>query len=242
MTENAILRTAYKTLAVLLLSYAILAGLLKTLPQVGDLEQTARNLFFHVPMWFTMYLQMAISVTYSLKYLKNARPDDDLKAEEAARVGVFFGVLGLLTGMVWSRVTWGALMQDDNPAAWWAWDPKQTGALVGVIMYLAYFVLRGSIEDETRRARLAAVYNIFAAAGLLPLTLIIPRFTESLHPGGQDGSPVFDTKDVSTEYRLVFYPAILGFMLLAVWILELRVRLRRLEAQAEAPYDDASMG
>lgn len=231
MIQNKILQWTYKTLAILILTYVILFGLLKTLPQVGDLAQTARNLFFHVPMWFTMYLMMFISVIHSLRYLKRMRPLDDIQAEEAAGVGVFFGLLGLFTGMVWSRVTWGALMQDTNPAAWWSWDPKQTGALVAILIYGAYFILRGSIEEPDKKARLAAVYNIFAAASLIPLTLIIPRFTQSLHPGGTEGSPVFNTKDVSNEYRLVFYPAIIGFMLLAIWVYELRVRLRKLESK-----------
>jgi heme exporter protein C len=116
-------------------------------------------------------------------------------------------------------------MPDTNFAAWWSWDPKQTFALAAIIVYAAYFLLRSSVDDENKRARLAAVYNIFAASSLVPLTLIIPRALGGLHPGGVDGSPVFDAKDVSNEYRLVFYPAIVGFMCLGLWLTELRVRM-----------------
>lgn len=229
------LRWSYKFAALGLLTYALTVGLTLTLPRVGDLGQTSRNLFYHVPMWFTMYLLMAISVVYSLLYIRSNRLDHDLVAVESARIGVFFGLLGLATGIVWSRVTWGSLMPATNPAAWWSWDPKQTGALVAVLVYLAYFVLRGSIEEDSKRARLSAVYNIFAAASLIPLTLIIPRILGGLHPGGDEGSPVFNTEDISNHYRVIFYPAILGFWGLGLWLVELRVRLQRLYFRFDNP-------
>lgn len=228
MTIPKALRWTYRIGTVVLLTYALAYGLLASLPRLVNLGQTSRNLFYHVPMWFSMYLLMAVSLAASLMYLRKARLDYDRVAREAAAVGVFFGLMGLATGIIWSRVTWGALMPDSSFAAWWSWDPKQTFALAAVLVYAAYFLLRSSVDDETKRARLAAVYNLFAAASLVPLTLIIPRALGGLHPGGADGSPVFDAKDVSNEYRLIFYPAILGFMSLGLWMTELRYRAARL--------------
>jgi heme exporter protein C len=231
------MKLLYKTGTVVLLLYALVWGLLSPVPQVGDLGQTARNLFYHVPQWFSMYLMMALSAWYSLRWL--AKPDEhwDRCAHTYAQTGVLFGFLGLLTGSVWSRVTWGRLMPDTNPAAWWSWDPKQTFALAAVLVDLAYLQLRTSIEDPTRRARLAAVYNLFAAASLIPLTLIIPRILGGLHPGGSDGSPVFNKEDISNEFRLIFYPAIIGFMGLGLWVSELGIRVKRLQAAAAQPDD-----
>ncbi len=234
MTESPRLRLLYKSLAVLLLGYALVAGLLMGVPDIGgNLQQTSRNLFFHVPMWFTMYTLMGVSLWGSIGVLRRARVDGpaldaDRLASEAARLGIFFGCLGLITGMTWARATWGELLADTDPTAYWSWDPKQTGALVAVMAYLAYFLLRGSLESAEQRARVSAVYNVFAAAALVPLTLIIPRQLESLHPGAE-GSPVFNSADIAPSYRLVFYPAALGFILLGLWLLELRVRLRRVE-------------
>lgn len=234
MLDSPRFRLVYKSLAVLLLGYALVAGLLIGVPDIGgNLRQTSRNLFYHVPMWFTMYAMMGVSLWQSVRVLRAGRADAaaldaDRIAAEAARLGIFFGCLGLVTGMTWARVTWGELLRDTDPTAYWSWDPKQTGALVAVLAYLAYFLLRGSVDGAGQRARLAAVYNVFAAAALVPLTLIIPRQLESLHPGAE-GSPVFNSADIAPTYRLVFYPAILGFICLALWLLELRVRLRRLE-------------
>jgi len=228
MLESPLLRRMYKTLALLLLGYVVLAGLLSPLPDIG-IQQSSRNLFFHVPMWFSMYLMMALSVLWSLLYLHNGKPGTDHRAREAALMGVVFGLLGLSTGIIWSRVTWNQAIPATDPAAWWGWDPKQTGALIAVLLYLAYFVLRGSVEVPRQRARLAAVYNVFAAAGLIPLSLIIPRMLGGLHPGADGQTELFDKESLSNAYRLIFYPAIVAFMLLGLWVMELRVRLGRLE-------------
>jgi len=230
MIETPTLRIIYKALTIIVLTYVIVAGLTFSIPNIGgNIQQTSRNLFFHVPMWFSMYLMMGLSVYYSIRYMKNSLEIYDWGARESAAIGVGYGLLGLTTGSVWSRVTWGELLPATDPTAWWAWDPKQTYALVAVLVYLAYFLLRNSIEINQQRAKVSAVYNIFAAASLVPLTLIIPRIVGGLHPGGDDGSPVFDSKDISNEYRMIFYPAIIGFMLLGLWIFELRMRVLKIE-------------
>jgi heme exporter protein C len=215
-------------MAVIFVSYAIIAGLTFKVPKLGSLGHSARNLYFHVPMWFTMYTLMAISVFYSIKYLKNFSLQDDLIASSAAWIGTLFGILGLFTGSVWSRVTWGEALPDNDFSAWWAWDPKQTLALIAVFSYFAYFILRSSFDYPEQKAKFSAIYNIFAAASLIPLTLIIPRMLGGLHPGGSEGSPVFNQKDISNDFRIVFYPAIVGFICLGIWLLNLRVRIYRL--------------
>jgi heme exporter protein C len=89
---------------------------------------------------------------------------------------------------------------------------------------LAYLVLRGSVQDEQQRARLSAIYNIFAFAVAIPLLFIIPRIASaSLHPG-MGGNPGFSKYDLDSHMRLVFYPAVIGWTLLAVWITEVSCR------------------
>jgi heme exporter protein C len=225
----------YKILAIGLIGYALLAGLLKSLPDMGgNMAHTSRNVFYHVPMWFTMYLLMSISVFYSIRYLLRGKDRFDIIARESARTGMVFGLLGLSTGIIWSRVTWRELIPSDSFAAWWSWDPKQTMVVVALMIYAAYFILRSGIEEPSSRARIGAVYNIFAAASLIPLTLILPRMLGGLHPGGDDGNPLENIR-LSNEFRVVFYPAVLGFMLLSVWILELNVRFTLYQQK----FDDA---
>jgi heme exporter protein C len=230
-----ILRTVTAALAVLMLLYAVARGFTISLPDRGAiLGQTARNLFFHVPMWFAMLVMAYTSVVYSIKFLRHGRLGDDVAARESANLTVLFGMLGLVTGSIWSRVTWGENIAASDTDAWWAWDPKQTMALVCVLIYLGYFLLRRSFEEETQRAKIAAVFNIFAAASIYPLLYIMPKAMEGLHPGAQDG----DFKDItmfqlSGEFRGIFWPAVFGFILLAAWMLDLRVRMARAKIKLE---------
>jgi heme exporter protein C len=96
------------------------------------------------------------------------------------------------------------------------------------LIYSSYFILRSSFDDEQRRARLSAIYNIFAFATFIPLVWILPRLTDSLHPGN-GGNPAFGKYDMDSSMRMVFYPAIIGWTLLGVWITSLRIRLRVIE-------------
>ena len=148
-------------------------------------------------------------------------PHQDLRAVEWANVGILLGVLGILTGMLWAKFTWGD---------YWTNDPKLNGSAIGLLIYLAYFVLRGSLEDEQQRARISAVYNIFAFATLIPLLFILPRMYDSLHPGN-GGNPGFNAYDLDNRLRMVFYPAVLGWILLGVWVGTIRYRLRLIQEQ-----------
>ncbi|HVS95400.1 MAG TPA: cytochrome c biogenesis protein [Puia sp.] len=210
----------WKILCAALLLYTIIMGFLGPVPALPILDETIRNLYFHVAMWMAMMITFIVSVIYSVKYLRSNRLVFDIYALEYARIGIVFGILGLATGSVWARWTWGAF---------WSNDPKQLGAVIALLIYLAYFVLRNSMTDLDKRARIGAVYNIFAFAMLFPTIWIIPRMVESLHPGGM-GNPAFDTKDIDSRMRIVFWPgAVPGWTLLGVWITTLRIRLRLLE-------------
>ncbi len=182
------------------------------------LYESIRNLFFHVPMWFGMILLLVLSFGSSIKYLTSNDEMFDIVASSFAAVALFFGLLGILTGMQWANFTWG------SP---WPKDPKLNGAAVGMLVYLAYFVLRGSLENEQTRARVSSVYNIFAFNIYIVFIFVLPRLNESLHPGS-GGNPGFNTYDLDNIMRPVFYAAVLGFSGVGYWIASLLVRYRLL--------------
>jgi heme exporter protein C len=110
-------------------------------------------------------------------------------------------------------------------------EPKLLGAAIALLIYAAYFVLRGSFTDMDKRARVAAVYNIFAFVMLFPSIWIIPRLVGSLHPGApgsNTGNPALKTDDLDAGMRLVFYPAVIGWTLLGVWVATLKIRMQLL--------------
>lgn len=210
-------------MAVLLVLYAIIGGFLGDVPALPILNETIRNLYFHVTMWFAMMIIMTISLVYSIRYLSGFKREHDFIAAEAANTGLFFGFLGLFTGMLWARFTWGT---------WWVADPKLNGAAITVLIYLAYTILRNSMDEEQKRAKVAAVYNIFAYTLLVVFLMVLPRMTDSLHPGN-GGNPAFSTYDLDSKMRMVFYPAVTGWTLLGVWIMTLNVRIRKIKSKSD---------
>jgi heme exporter protein C len=217
----------WKILSFLLLAYTIVAGFLWEVPRLFILNETIRNLYFHVCMWFGMMILFGVSVAYSIIYLRKANYRSDIIASAFASIGMAFGVLGYLTGFIWVSVTW---VSDQNQSFSAVMkEPKLIGAAIALLVYGAYFVLRGSFTDIDQRARVSAVYNIFAFILLFPSIWVIPRLVGSLHPGapGSDsGNPALNRQDLDSSMRMVFYPAVIGWTLLGVWIATLRIRLQ----------------
>lgn len=183
------------------------------------LYETIRNLYYHVPLWFAMFILFISAVVLSAMHLATSKIKFDQQAASLTSVGILYGVLGLITGAIWAKHTWGA---------YWSFDVKQNMTAIGLLIYGAYFVLRIAIEDAEKKARISAVYNIFAFATLIPLLYVIPRLTDSLHPGA-GGNITFGSEDLDNTMRLVFYPAIIGWALFGVWLASLRFRTERLK-------------
>lgn len=166
-----------------------------------------------------MILLLIGSVVHAVIFLSTGNMKSDTRSAEQAMVGLVFGMVGIVTGMIWAKNTWGA---------YWTNDPKLNSAAIGMLMYLAYMVLRSSIEDEEKRARVSAVYNIFSLPVFLVLIFVLPRLTASLHPGN-GGNPGFSSYDLDSRLRAVFYPAIIGFTLMGYWMAQLGIRSKFLE-------------
>jgi heme exporter protein C len=152
-------------------------------------------------------------------YLRSFDLKYDRMAFATVKTGLVFGILGIITGMIWAQNTWGT---------WWLNDPKLNGAAVGILVYLAYLILRASLDDPEKRARLAAVYKIFAFVIMFVFIMILPRISgPSIHPG-VDGNPALATGDLDPVMRKVFFPAILGWILFSYWIYTIVERTDRL--------------
>lgn len=221
----------WKILGIAILLYVHVGGLLFDVPRLNILNETIRALYFHVPMWFGMVFLFTASLIYAIRYLRSPGIENDIRTVTFASVGTVFGILGTLTGMLWAKYAWGEF---------WHWDPKQNCAAIATLIYLIYFVLRGSLDDQEQKARLSAVYNIFAFFAMVPLIFIIPRMASSMHPGAS-GNPGFNMYDLDSKMRLVFYPAVIGWILVGVWIASLGIRYKILAEKIQASEDDPGM-
>lgn len=215
----------WKLLGILLVLYSIIAGLLIDVPDLPIIRQSIRNLFFHVVMWFSMMVMFGTSLVRSLRYLSTFDIKHDVYAIQSVNVGLFFGIMGIITGMEWANFTWG------TP---WTNDPQLNGAAITILAYFAYLVLRRSIDEENKRARISAVYNIFAFVMLIVFIGILPRLAEgSLHPG-KGGSPMTVT-NLDIMMRLVFYPAIAGWIIIGYWLTGIRVKMDFIRQHIDNP-------
>ena len=194
-----------------------------TFPFRGLLAETIRNQYFHVSLWFALMILMLSAAVYAVAYLIRGKPEFDRRSEALTKVGLAFGMLGLVTGMVWANFTWG------RP---WSGDVKQNMTAIALLIYMAYFVLRASVASDQQASRIGAAYNVFAFAMLIPLLYIIPRMRASLHPGA-GGNPGFGGEDLDSTMRMVFYPGIIGFTLVGVWLAQLSWRTARLKRRIQ---------
>lgn len=199
-------------------------------PFRGHLAETIRNTYFHVSLWFAMIFVFIAGCVYAVKYLRRSgkasrelpgvvslRDKADYWSVAFTSVGMLFGTLGLATGAVWAKYTWGSF---------WSWDPKQVTTLIALLIYAGYFVLRAAFRDPEQRARLSAVYNIFAFVLLIPLIYVLPRMANnSLHPG-MAGNPALGGEDLDNTMRMVFYPIIIGWTLFGFWMATVSYRIQ----------------
>ena len=188
-------------------------------PYRNILNETIRNTFFHVALWFAMFILLLIGLYHAIKYLLTGLHEHDIVSASFNRIAIMYGVFGLITGSVWAKFTWNTF---------WTTDVKLNMTAVAMLIYLAYLVLRGSSTDYDRRAKICASYSIFAFIALIPLVFVIPRLTDSLHPGN-GGNPALGGEDLDHTLRMFFYPAIIALTLLGIWMSQLLTRYERLK-------------
>ncbi|MCU0425349.1 MAG: cytochrome c biogenesis protein [Candidatus Kapabacteria bacterium] len=196
-----------------------------TLPYIPQLEERARNLYFHVPMSWVAMLAYVVAMVFGFRYLKTRDISYDIKSSAAAALGTLFTILATVTGAIWAKFNWGEF---------WNWDPRQTSIFILLLMYGAYFALRQAIDNDERCGRLSAVYVIFAVVPAVFLMFIMPRILDGLHPGaGNDSNagPLLSANkdDLNIVKQVIFSLAFGGFTMLFFWMLSLQVRIKQIE-------------
>jgi heme exporter protein C len=226
---------AIKFASIACITCAILAGIaIPMVPQpqswlefpiIPGLEDKARNIFFHVPMAWASVLGFLCALYYGFRYLRTKDFDYDIKSVSSAGLGTMFCILATVTGSLWAKFNWGSF---------WNWDPRETSIFILLLIYGAYFALRSALGSDEVRARLSAVYSILAGLTAPFFIFIMPRIFGGLHPGAKGdtaGSTPVAQLHMPSNMRMVFMLSIIGFSLLFIWLLHLRIRIARIEYQ-----------
>jgi heme exporter protein C len=186
-------------------------------PTDGDQGFSQRIFYLHVPIALTTYACFVVAAWKALRLLSTGQERHDLESYTAVHIGVIFGVLTLITGSIWARISWGI---------WWNWDENQLVLfLVVFLFYCSYFMLRFSVELGPRRARLSAVYALFGVV-LIPVSFLAIRLAANfIHP------VVFTARgpQMAGSMFLVFCLMLVGLVGLAAALSHTELAGRRLD-------------
>lgn len=183
----------------------------------------ARIIFFHLPSAILSSIYLIAGAILSARYLKTRQWQWEVRAVAANEMGTLLAVFTMITGVLFSKVQWGA---------WWQWDPRQTSFLLVLLLFLGYFALRAAHPDETQRASFSAAYAVAMLVPTVFLIFVAPRIMASFHPNS-----VIVTGGFMPEYRLVLYGVGLALLCVTFWIYRLRVRVGLAEKAMETYYD-----
>ncbi len=225
MSDRPALGEAARWLLFAWLGLIIWAAFFYAPAAAGFQGQSSRIVFFHVPMAWVATLAFLVSCIASIRYLRSRNPKDDIRARSASSLGLLFAILATITGSIFARIMWGSF---------WNWDPRETSITFLLLIYAAYFALRGAVADPERRAALAAVYSILAFVTVPFLVFVVPRIYWSLHP-----DTIINTQGrIKMDSRMfqVLMGSLAGFTGLFAWLYNIECRLdgiRRRRQQEE---------
>ena len=222
MTKRAI----WGALVVLLVIAAAYASFFIA-PTENSMGEIQRIFYLHAASGWAGMTAFFVCFVANICYVLRRKQKYDWIAVSAAEVGLAFTTVLLITGPIWAHPVWGI---------WWTWDARLTSTFILWMLYIAYLLLRGMVEEPDRRALLSAVFGIFAFIDV-PLVFGAIRWWRTQHPQpvimGGPGSGLEPTM------RKVFFFSVLAMHALMVLLLSERYRLEKtrdefLEVQREA--------
>jgi heme exporter protein C len=207
----------------ILMPAAILAAFLLA-PRAEILGDTSRVIYFHVPSAIVAVIAFLYAGSASIIFLvRKGPPILAEKACNSAGIGLMFALLTTITGSLWAKMAWGS---------YWNWDPRETSILILILIYVAYFSLHASLADNPMRGRICSVYLIIAMVVMPFFVFVVPRVYQSLHPDtliNSDGA-----LKMEGSMRITLLISVCAFVSLYAYIMDLKNRLLKIEAAAQA--------
>ncbi|MFN8139338.1 MAG: cytochrome c biogenesis protein [Fimbriimonadales bacterium] len=192
--------------------------------------ETMKLMFFHVPPAMLCSLFFLWGAVQGVLYLVKRNPKNDFQGLASIEVGTLLCVLATVTGSFFAYAQWDSF---------WTWDPRQTNIFLQLMVYMAYFAVRSSMNGEELKARVSAVYSIFAFVTVPFLVWVLPRVMSGFSQHDQANSVVVKGQ-MDATYKILFYSSALVILLVSAWVCRLREQVHSLSAMAGNPYDKSS--
>ena len=190
-------------------------------PTDRDQGVVQRIMYVHVPSAWLAYLAFFVTFIGSALYLWRRDLRFDRLAASSAEIGLLFTGITIVSGAIWGKATWGI---------WWDWDPRLTTTAVLFVVYTGYLLLRSSLVDRLRRARVSAVLGI---VGFINVPIV--HFSVLWWRGLHQPPTVIRPGDPTIDHALlaVLLASVASFTLLFVFLLGRRVDLERTRDRVE---------
>ncbi len=183
----------------------------------GTMLEVQKIFYYHVSAALTVFVAFGVNCVFSIKYLIQRKPNDDLLAAAAAEIGLIFCTIALLSGPIWARYAWNT---------WWNWEARLTSTLVLWLMYIGYFILRSALEDD-KRGRYSAVLGIIAYLDVPIVYYAVDIWQGGLHPDR-------GTKwSLETTMQQTWMVALLALIFLFTCLLIVRYQMKKAQARYE---------
>lgn len=200
-------------------------------PTERTMGNVQRIFYFHVGAAWVASITLFVALVCGLLYLRRPDPRWDALSVASVEIGVIFFTITIASGSIWGRPAWNT---------WWIWSPRLTSATIMWLVYVAYLLLRGAVDDPEKKRRFAAVYVIAAFATTI-VTYGSIRILRDIHPvmfgealesaqGSAEGLQNFSGLD-SAVMGITLTVTTIAFTLLYVAWLANRVRLEEMSQQ-----------
>lgn len=225
--------TLEKSVPVLNIASLILMGVLLIAvfffaPNEVTMGNVQRIFYFHVGPAWTAAVTFLIALVAGILYLRRPSKRLDIISLASVEVGIVFTTMTIVSGSVWGRPAWNTF---------WVWSPRLTSIAVMWLVYVAYLMLRGAIEDEDRRGRFAAVYVIAAFITVI-MTYASVRLLRDIHPvvfggtlesaeGLEEGLQEFATGLDSARMGITLTISVITFSVIYLAAMANRISLQR---------------
>ena len=176
-------------------------------------------MYLHVPTVIATYLAFFIVFAFSIAYLWKRELMFDQIAKISAEIGLIFCALLLITGAIWGKPTWGT---------YWVWDARLTTTLLLFLIFMGYFLLRMSVNDREKEARLASVLGIIGCLDI-PIIHKSVEWWRTLH----QPSTLFKVESgkaspsISEELLIPLITSIIVMLLFYLYLLLLRYQTEK---------------
>ena len=184
-----------------------------------SLGPVAKTVFIHVPLaWCSMVAIVLVAIS-SIYYLFNKKLFWDNLAQSTAEVGVLFGALALITGIIWAKPIWGV---------WWTGEAKLTTTLILILIYAAYILFRSLYTNSMQMKKIAAIIAVIGAIDS-PIIYFAANLWQEAHPVTVIGPLAREDSSFGADYGITLLVSVIAFTMLFVILTRLRLKILSLE-------------